>query len=48
MGRIPAGLLLVPVWVSMVAGIVAFSILGDWKAAVLYAARRSGKRERLS
>ncbi|CAE7645413.1 unnamed protein product [Symbiodinium necroappetens] len=30
------GLLLVPVWISLVAGVVGFSIVGNWKAAVLY------------
>ena len=34
----PAGLLLVPVWISLVAGVCGFSIVGNWKAAVLYAA----------
>mmetsp|Transcript_133155 Transcript_133155/g.188128 ORF Transcript_133155/g.188128 Transcript_133155/m.188128 type:complete len:216 (+) Transcript_133155:47-694(+) len=30
------GLLLVPVWISLVAGVCGFSIVGNWKAAVLY------------
>jgi len=32
-----AGVLLVPVWILMIAGIVAVSIVGNWKACVLYA-----------